>query len=153
MGGSSDTGPGPGNGQQFSGALPRSPRPREALLRGCLPWPQAGRATLKMTSWPEALVILSVEFTARIPALQTPWKWPSQSPAPQAAGRAGTAAAPRQPLSISGLLQRRHLGKCRGEKQTLCEEQTQLGAPESCASAPLAAVQTPATLTGASLGL
>ena len=49
---------GPGNGQQFSGALPRSPGPREALPRGCLPctacellplyWrPQAGRAALK----------------------------------------------------------------------------------------------------------
>ncbi|XP_020956518.1 probable E3 SUMO-protein ligase RNF212 isoform X3 [Sus scrofa] len=39
----------------------------------------------------------------RVPGLQTP----SESPAPQAAGRAGTGAAPRQPLSISGLLQRR----------------------------------------------
>ena len=83
-----------------------------------------------MTSLPKALVILSVEFTTRIPALQTPHEWPSQSPATQAAGRAGRGAAPRQPLSISGLLQRQHLGKCRGERQALCGEQTRsLGCP------------------------
>ncbi|XP_058402342.1 probable E3 SUMO-protein ligase RNF212 [Diceros bicornis minor] len=64
----------------------------------------------------------SVSQALRIPPLQIPCKGPSHTPAPQGPGRAGRGAspslggsrapAPRQPISISGLLQRQHLGKC-----------------------------------------
>ncbi|KAM5339284.1 putative E3 SUMO-protein ligase RNF212 [Glossophaga mutica] len=63
---------------------------------------------------------------ARISPLQIPCRGSSQSLGPQAAGRAGgggpsglgspPALAPRPPISISGLLQRRQSGKC------LCEQ-------------------------------
>ncbi|XP_042793083.1 probable E3 SUMO-protein ligase RNF212 isoform X3 [Panthera leo] len=56
----------------------------------------------------------------RVPPLPVPGKGLSQAPAPQAPGRAGRggspslgaprAAAPRQPISISALLQRQHAG-------------------------------------------
>ncbi|XP_044912634.1 probable E3 SUMO-protein ligase RNF212 isoform X3 [Felis catus] len=56
----------------------------------------------------------------RVPPLPVPGKGLSQVPAPQAPGRAGRggspslggsqAAAPRQPISISALLQRQHAG-------------------------------------------
>ncbi|XP_067590910.1 probable E3 SUMO-protein ligase RNF212 isoform X1 [Pseudorca crassidens] len=75
--------------------------PRDGRMGSVAHRPQHLGLTPRHPSEPQAL---------RIPALQTPWEWPSQSPAPQAAGRAGTGVAPRQPLSISGLLQRRHLG-------------------------------------------
>ncbi|XDB51682.1 hypothetical protein AB1E18_005236 [Capra hircus] len=42
----------------------------------------------------------------RIPALQMPCEWPRQSPAPAA----GRGAAPRQPISVSGLMQRQRPG-------------------------------------------
>ncbi|XP_053073707.1 probable E3 SUMO-protein ligase RNF212 [Acinonyx jubatus] len=58
----------------------------------------------------------------RVPPLPVPGKGLSQVPAPQAPGQAGRggspslggsqAAAPRQPISISALLQRQHTGKC-----------------------------------------
>ncbi|TKC40874.1 hypothetical protein EI555_012647 [Monodon monoceros] len=105
------------------GARGRCPQDRDP------PWPMVLRQDLKdplLKAWhplflwpdvahrPQHLGLTprhpSEPQALRIPALQTPWEWPSQSPAPQAAGRAGTGAAPRQPLSISGLLQRRHLG-------------------------------------------
>ncbi|XP_007181541.1 probable E3 SUMO-protein ligase RNF212 [Balaenoptera acutorostrata] len=75
--------------------------PRDGRMGSIAHRPQHCGLTPSHPSEPQAL---------RIPALQTPHEWPSQSPATQAAGRAGRGAAPRQPLSISGLLQRQHLG-------------------------------------------
>lgn len=60
-----------------------------------------------MTTQSKALLILSIKFAARIPALQMPCEWPRQSPAPAA----GRGAAPRQPISVSGLMQRQRPGR------------------------------------------
>lgn len=64
----------------------------------------------------DALIVLFVEFT------RFPSRGPAQSLAPQAPGRTGGGGspslggcpgpAPRPPISLSGLLQRQHLGKC-----------------------------------------
>lgn len=60
-----------------------------------------------MTMESKALLILSIKFAARIPVLQMPCEWPRQSLVPAAS----RGAAPRQPISISGLMQRQRPGK------------------------------------------
>ncbi|XP_070118969.1 probable E3 SUMO-protein ligase RNF212 isoform X3 [Equus przewalskii] len=87
--------------------------PQDGRMGSVSHGPQHLGLTPGHSSMPQAL---------RIPSLQIPCKGPSHTPAPQAPGRAGSrgspslggprAPAPRQPISISGLLQRRHAGKC-----------------------------------------
>ncbi|XP_023494317.1 probable E3 SUMO-protein ligase RNF212 isoform X2 [Equus przewalskii] len=85
--------------------------PQDGRMGSVSHGPQHLGLTPGHSSMPQAL---------RIPSLQIPCKGPSHTPAPQAPGRAGSrgspslggprAPAPRQPISISGLLQRRHAG-------------------------------------------
>ncbi|CAN0483555.1 unnamed protein product [Rangifer tarandus platyrhynchus] len=71
--------------------------PRDGRMGNIAHRPQHLGLTPRCSSEPQAL---------RIPALQMPCEWPRQSPAPAA----GRGAAPRQPISISGLMQRQHPG-------------------------------------------
>ncbi|XP_020755116.1 probable E3 SUMO-protein ligase RNF212 isoform X2 [Odocoileus virginianus] len=71
--------------------------PRDGRMGSIAHRPQHLGLTPRCSSEPQSL---------RIPALQMPCEWPRQSPAPAA----GRGAAPRQPISISGLMQRQHPG-------------------------------------------
>ncbi|XP_044623958.1 probable E3 SUMO-protein ligase RNF212 isoform X4 [Equus asinus] len=85
--------------------------PQDGRMGSVSHGPQHLGLTPGHSSMPQAL---------RIPSLQIPCKGRSHTPDPQAPGRAGSggspslggprAPAPRQPISISGLLQRRHAG-------------------------------------------
>ncbi|XP_055291206.1 probable E3 SUMO-protein ligase RNF212 isoform X2 [Moschus berezovskii] len=71
--------------------------PRDGRMGSIARRPQHLGLTPQCPSEPQAL---------RIPALQMPCEWPRQSPAPTA----GRGVAPRQPISISGLMQRQRPG-------------------------------------------
>ncbi|XP_065770284.1 probable E3 SUMO-protein ligase RNF212 isoform X3 [Muntiacus reevesi] len=71
--------------------------PRDGRMGSIAHRPQHLGLTPRCSSEPQTL---------RIPALQMPCEWPRQSPAPAA----GRGAAPRQPISISGLMQRQRPG-------------------------------------------
>ncbi|XDA77844.1 hypothetical protein R6Z07F_007967 [Ovis aries] len=71
--------------------------PRDGRMGSIAHRPQHLGLTPRCSSEPQA---------PRIPALQMPREWPRQSPAPAA----GRGAAPRQPISVSGLMQRQRPG-------------------------------------------
>ncbi|XP_043304490.1 probable E3 SUMO-protein ligase RNF212 isoform X1 [Cervus elaphus] len=89
--------------------------PRDGRMGSIAHRPQHLGLMPRCASEPQAL---------RIPALQMPCEWPRQSPAPAA----GRGAAPRQPISISGLMQRHQGLPALGD---LCTSESRL-LPSGC---------------------